>query len=84
MFWQGFEYQLCTNYLGHFLLSHLLLPLLIKSGEGGKPARLVTFSTSHLLVAFNDYKVVRLWIASTRSNPFVAFNDDKVVSLLLR
>ena len=56
MFWQGFEYQLCTNYLGHFLLSHLLLPLLIKAGEGGKPARLVTFSN----VTFNDYKVVSL------------------------
>ena len=40
---QGFEYQLCTNYLGHFLLSHLLLPVLIKAGESGKPARVVIF-----------------------------------------
>ena len=41
---QGFESQLCTNYLGHFLLTHLLLPVLLTAGENGKPSRVVSFS----------------------------------------
>ena len=40
---QGFESQLCTNYLGHFLLTHLLLPVLLTAGENGKPGRVVSF-----------------------------------------
>ena len=40
---QGFESQLCTNYLGHFLLTHLLLPVLLTAGESGKPSRVVSF-----------------------------------------
>lgn len=37
----GFELQFGTNYLGHFALTHALLPLLIK----GKNARVVTVSS---------------------------------------
>jgi NAD(P)-dependent dehydrogenase (short-subunit alcohol dehydrogenase family) len=38
----GFEVQLGTNYLGHFLLSALLLPALLKAA----PARVVNLSSS--------------------------------------
>jgi len=58
---EGFEHQLCTNYLGHFLLSHLLLPLLVKAGEGGKPARLVNVSScAHLLGSWLDVSDLQL------------------------
>ena len=32
----GFESQLATNYLGHFLLTHLMLPALAKSAADNK------------------------------------------------
>lgn len=41
---QGFELQVGTNYLGHYLLTRLLLPLL----QAAAPARVVTLtSTAH-------------------------------------
>lgn len=41
----GFESQLATNYLGHFLLTHHLLPLLKAAGENGANARIVNVSS---------------------------------------
>lgn len=29
----GFESQLCVNYVGHFLLTHLLFPTMIETGR---------------------------------------------------
>lgn len=48
----GFELQLATNYLGHFALTGLLLPLLLKAAEdttpatGKVPARVVSLSSN--------------------------------------
>ena len=43
----GFEQQFAVNYLGHFLLTHLLLPKLIQAGTNGQqPARIVSVSSS--------------------------------------
>lgn len=39
----GFEQQFAVNYLGHFLLSHLLLPRLV---EAGSNARIVSVSSA--------------------------------------
>ena len=41
----GFESQLCTNHLGHFLLTHLLMPVLGDSGREDRKARIVNVSS---------------------------------------
>jgi NAD(P)-dependent dehydrogenase (short-subunit alcohol dehydrogenase family) len=42
----NFEMQFGCNHLGHFLLTHLLTPLLLKSAETtGKPSRIVVLSS---------------------------------------
>jgi NAD(P)-dependent dehydrogenase (short-subunit alcohol dehydrogenase family) len=47
---QGFEMQLATNHLGHFLLTCLLVPAL----EAGSPARVVNLSSGgHRFAAFD-------------------------------
>ena len=41
----GFESQLAINYLGHFLLCHLLLPELKAAGTKNRNARIVNVSS---------------------------------------
>lgn len=43
----GFESQMAINYLGHFLLTHLLTPLLIEGSKNndGKNTRIVNVSS---------------------------------------
>ena len=43
----GYESQMSTNYLGHFLLTHLLMPALAKTGADPKSggARIVNVSS---------------------------------------
>ncbi|XP_029985400.1 polyprenol dehydrogenase isoform X3 [Sphaeramia orbicularis] len=42
----GLEFHLCLNYLGHFLLTNLLLDLLKTSGRQGRCARVVNMSSA--------------------------------------
>jgi NAD(P)-dependent dehydrogenase (short-subunit alcohol dehydrogenase family) len=42
---EGYELQLGTNHLGHFLLTNLLLPLLERAAAGSGNARVVTVSS---------------------------------------
>jgi NAD(P)-dependent dehydrogenase (short-subunit alcohol dehydrogenase family) len=43
----GFELQLATNYLGHYALTGLVLPLLLAVAKaGGRPARIVSLSSN--------------------------------------
>lgn len=49
-----FESHLAVNYLGHFLLQHLLLPELIKAGKKERKARIVNISScAHLIGRIN-------------------------------
>ena len=41
----GFELQLATNHLGHFLLIHLLMPKLGEAGTKELPARVINVSS---------------------------------------
>ncbi len=42
----GFETHFATNYLGHFLLTRLLLDSLVHSGKDGSCSRVVSVSSS--------------------------------------
>merc|ERR1712141_372425 len=49
----GFDMQFGTNHLGHFLLTELITPLLVKSASLGSDARIVNVSSmAHFRVAF--------------------------------
>lgn len=53
----GFESQFAVNYLGHFLLTHILLPNLIAGGDESGNARVVNVSScAHMTgdIHFND------------------------------
>ena len=42
----GFEQQLATNHLGHFLLTHILFPKLKQAGTAESYARVVNVSSA--------------------------------------
>jgi len=46
----GYEMQIGVNHLGHFLLTGLLLPAMIKSATSENPGRIITISCSTHLV----------------------------------
>jgi retinol dehydrogenase 12 len=73
----GFEVTFGTNYMGHFLLTQLLLPRLLQSG----PARVVTLtSEAHYRASGIDWQAVR---ESTRSRTGVPeYNVSKLANVL--
>lgn len=52
----GYESHFVVNFLGHFLLQHLLLPLLKAAGTEEKRARIVNVSSCAHLVGRINYK----------------------------
>jgi NAD(P)-dependent dehydrogenase (short-subunit alcohol dehydrogenase family) len=75
----GFEMQFGTNHLGHFALTGLLLPTLLRSGLLGGPARVVTVSS-------NLHRRGRLHrddlMAGQWYSPFGAYAQSKLANLL--
>lgn len=51
----GFESQLAVNYLGHFLLTHLLLPQLRAGGTKECNSRVVNVSSCVHLIGNIDF-----------------------------
>lgn len=50
----GYESQFATNYLGHFLLTHLLLPLIKAGGTVNEFSRIINVSScAHLAGEIN-------------------------------
>ena len=76
----GFESQLATNYLGHFLLSHLMLPVLEKSGQLESPARVVNVSScAHFWGSWMDFSDLQL---SKIYSPEKAYGNSKAAQIM--
>lgn len=76
----GFETQMAINYIGHFLLTHLLMPQLIAGGnsEGGN-ARIVNVSScAHECGSINyeDFNYTKYYHTG------LAYGDSKLAQIL--
>jgi len=71
----GYEYTLALNHLGHFLLTHLLLDLLIASA----PSRIVSVSSSIYKQARLDFDDLQL---RRRFSAMRAYANSKLAGLL--
>jgi NAD(P)-dependent dehydrogenase (short-subunit alcohol dehydrogenase family) len=71
----GFERQFGTNHLGHFVLTGLLLPALVKSGRG----RVVTVAS---IAHHGGTEAVLEANAGPRYNPQKAYGNSKLANLL--
>lgn len=75
----GFESQLAINYLGHFLLSHLLYPQLKAAGTNAQNARIVNVSSCvHVMgeINFDDINGNKYYY------PADAYNQSKLAQVL--
>ena len=76
----GFESQLATNYLGHFLLAHMMLPVLEKSGLADSPARIVNVSScAHYCGSWMDFSDLQL---SKVYSPEKAYGNSKAAQVM--
>ena len=76
----GFESQMAVNYIGHFLLSHLLMPqLLAGSKESGRTSRIVSVSScAHFggKIKYDDFNYTKTY------HPGMAYCDSKVAQIM--
>ncbi|XP_019873649.2 dehydrogenase/reductase SDR family member on chromosome X [Aethina tumida] len=75
----GYESQFSTNYLGHFLLIHLLLPNIKAGGDENENARIVNVSScAHLIgdIKFEDINNRKQYI------PGAAYSQSKLAQVL--
>jgi len=75
----GFESQLATNYLGHFLLTHLLMPNLKAGGESGSYSRVVNVSSSShrgLGIFFDDINFEKQYFSTG------AYSQSKLAQIM--
>jgi len=77
---EGFEMQIGTNHLGHFLLTELLLPKLRKSAASGFNARIVIVSSlahERGIIRFDDIN----WKNGSYS-PIAAYQQSKLANVM--
>ncbi|XP_067633477.1 retinol dehydrogenase 12 [Eurosta solidaginis] len=75
----GYESHFAINYLGHFLLTHLLMPELKAAGKEGKNARIVNISSCVNLIGrinYNDINGLKYYYPST------AYSQSKLAQIL--
>ncbi|EDW02136.1 dehydrogenase/reductase SDR family member on chromosome X [Drosophila grimshawi] len=75
----GFESHFAINYLGHFLLTHLLLPQLRAAGKPGKNARIVNVSSCVNLIGRINYKDIN---GLKNYYPGTAYSQSKLAQIL--
>lgn len=76
---EGFELQFGANYLGHFLLTHLLLPQLQATAGARGEARIVhVASIAHMLGRLDE----RSFRGQTRYRPGAAYAQSKLANLM--
>jgi len=81
----GYELQFATNYLGHFLLTNLLMDRL----REGKPSRVINVSSINYAafgIQFDDLTGKNTWYNgsgfATYSGPFLAYAQSKTAKIL--
>ncbi|KRT86166.1 dehydrogenase, partial [Oryctes borbonicus] len=77
---EGYESQFATNYLGHFLLTHLLLDQLVATGTEEEPTRIIHLSSvAHLVgkINFDDINYEKQYYVSYKS-----YSQSKLAQLL--
>jgi NAD(P)-dependent dehydrogenase (short-subunit alcohol dehydrogenase family) len=75
----GFELQLATNHLGHFALTGLLLPNLLRGSIAGGPARVVSLSSFvHRIGRLNGADLM----LEHGYSPWKAYGQSKLANLL--
>lgn len=70
----GYELQLATNYLGHFALTGLLMPLLRESDDG-RVISLSSIAASRGTINFNDLQAEQTY------NPYATYAQSKLAVL---
>jgi NAD(P)-dependent dehydrogenase (short-subunit alcohol dehydrogenase family) len=76
---EGFEAQLATNYTGHWLLAHLLLPALRQGAAADTPARIVNVtSCAHYMGSWLDWDDLQ---SSKIYSPEQAYGNSKAAQV---
>uniref|UniRef100_A0A1A8KZS6 Dehydrogenase/reductase (SDR family) X-linked n=1 Tax=Nothobranchius pienaari TaxID=704102 RepID=A0A1A8KZS6_9TELE len=75
----GFEFHFCLNYLGHFLLTNLLLDLLKKSGQPGRCSRIINMSSATHYAGVLDLEDLNLRICYSSH---AAYSQSKLALVL--
>ncbi|KAH8403999.1 hypothetical protein KR215_007784 [Drosophila sulfurigaster] len=75
----NYESHFAINYLGHFLLTHLLLPQLRAAGRDGKNARIVNVSSCVNLIGSINYKDIN---GLKNYYPGAAYSQSKLAQIL--
>ena len=74
----GIELQFGTNYIGHFLLTNLLLPKLIAAGKGARIVNVTSNGYTLGGVRFDDYNFSN----GQSYNPWLAYAQSKTALIL--
>ncbi|XP_037954910.1 dehydrogenase/reductase SDR family member on chromosome X-like [Teleopsis dalmanni] len=75
----GFESHLAINYLGHFLLTHLLLPQMKAAGTASQRARVVNVSSCVNLIGRINYNDIN---GEKYYYPATAYSQSKLAQIL--
>jgi NAD(P)-dependent dehydrogenase (short-subunit alcohol dehydrogenase family) len=76
----GHELQFGTNYLGHFLLFHLLKPALLAGASAERPSRVISVSsTGHRNIQKMDFD--NLDFSKSPYHPVMAYGNSKLANI---